>query len=180
MKKLLAALILMMSATPVFAVEIYNKLYLHGIFKQPYETTVGDTKIDLKFSPIGIELEAGTEVGMLGGNIGISYWDSGADAYYNTKRLEIFYDHYWDFQETFYAKVGMGLKIYGRTVVLEKELIPPHYDTIRDLMTARVEIGRNFDKYAVFLSHHSQWFRGKPFSDDWEYHTTSVGISYKF
>ncbi|MDB4352462.1 hypothetical protein OAA60_03415 [Porticoccaceae bacterium] len=47
--------------------------------------------------------------------------------------------------------------------------------------TARLEVYYQYDKFIRFgVSHHSQWLKGKPFNDDWEYQKTELFIDYTF
>lgn len=53
-------------------------------------------------------------------------------------------------------------------------------DATLDRITARIGLSRDFGDIEVGLWHHSQWFRGAPFSDGWEYHKTELTVSWGF
>ncbi len=182
--KLITILLLMLVTLKTQAVDTYTKLYIHHILTQPAFIDIGDYSYTLEFKPVGLELESAllvkTENGRDFVTIGIGYWDSGKNSRFNTKRVEVFYDYTWSYQDDWYGKVGAGVRVYGQTSPQIKGVTPPVNNNIINLITARFEFGRTFGDYAIFLNHHSQWLRGRPFTKDWEYYTTSVGVSYKF
>lgn len=182
--KIILVILLTLTAYQAHAVETYTKVAVHLIARQPYAAYVKADKYSLNFNPVGLEVEAGILVNTENDRdfitIGVSYWDSGSDRLFNTKRLEAFYDYTWQYNRGWYGKVGTGLKVYGDTTVEIEGVTSPRSDKVIDILTARFEIGKDFGNYSVFINHHSQWLRGKPFSNDWEYHTSSVGFSYKF
>jgi hypothetical protein len=166
------------------AIEQYTKLSIHHIITQPKFVKIGDVEYYLGLDSLGLEIESGLRVFAENSkdfiNIGITHWDSDGNGLYDTKRTEVFYDYTKDYGNAWYGKVGAGIRIYGETGVEIKRLTYPNTYKIPDILTARFEVGKDLGDYSIFISHHSQWLKGRPFSDAWEYYTTSVGFYYEF
>jgi hypothetical protein len=164
--------------------ETYTKVSVHYIVDQPEFVNIAKVRYDLDFESVGLEIESGlrvlTEESTDFITIGIAHWESRGNGLYDTKRTEVFYDYTKDYGNAWYGKVGVGVRIYGETGVEIKGLTTPNTYKVPDILTARFEVGKDLGDYSIFISHHSQWLKGRPFSDAWEYYTTSVGFSYEF
>ena len=100
-------------------------------------------------------------------------------------KLEVFSDYVWNFSGNWFSSVGVGYKILEQTEIKYKlkginHTVTTGSNPVIDKITARFSIGRHYSNYTVSLDHHSQWLKGKPFNDNWEYHVTYVGVSYSF
>lgn len=72
-----------------------------------------------------------------------------------------------------YATVGVGYKL--------QELELHHVKTkesMNDPISARLEVGFEYQEWSYGLSHHSQYFSGVPFNDKGEYSKTELFVDY--
>lgn len=97
-------------------------------------------------------------------------------------KVELFIDYKLTHQG-FGFVVGSGYKIKsqesitfstGKTHQLSTDIIR------KNRFTARFGVYKRIDDWEIGLAHHSQWFVGRPFNNDWEYHKTEVVISKYF
>lgn len=72
-----------------------------------------------------------------------------------------------------YGKVGAGYKF-------DEAVIYYNGETLHDPISARLEIGKQCERWSYGVSHHSQWFNGKPFNNNNEYHKSEIFIDYTF
>lgn len=141
---------------------------------------------------ISYNIESGIIIPTETGNalhLGI-YWydllDQDEDGKQNHRpyKFEVFSDYAYQWDDHMFVKVGVGYKIFEQTDVhFNYNYNSYDIDTgsnILDKITARLAIGRQWSKYSLSLEHHSQWLKGKPFNNEWEYHVTSVSLGYTF
>ncbi len=151
-------------------------------FKQPLYT--GDK--------VSYNIEYGLSIPTETGNalhLGVYWYDLLNESKANSKvhrpyKFEVFSDYVYQWDDFMFVKVGGGYKIFEQTK-LHFTYKRMNYDidtgsNILDKLSARFAIGRQWGKYSLSLEHHSQWLKGKPFDDDWEYHVTNVNLSYTF
>lgn len=73
-----------------------------------------------------------------------------------------------------YVKVGAGYK------VSETELRFDDGSSASSPISARIDIGMQKGNFTYGLSHHSQYFTGRPFNNDMEYQKTEVFVDYTY
>ena len=137
-------------------------------------------------------VESGISVSTETGNalhLGVYWYDLLNESKANAKvhrpyKFEVFSDYVYQWDDFMFVKIGAGYKIFEQTQVNCDYYGQPYTmssgTNILDKITARLAIGRQFGNYSLSLEHHSQWFKGKPFDHDWEYHVTNVSLAYTF
>jgi hypothetical protein len=147
-------------------------------------------------SVISYHLEAGVKIPVGKGNtvkVGAYWYDllnqDESSEMHKPYKFEIFSDYVWNFSKNTFFSVGAGYKLAEETEIdytirtfhanLERKAYIGD-DPLVDKVSARFSAGKVIGDYTVSVSHHSQWFKGRPFNHRWEYHVTYVGISYSF
>lgn len=195
-KALLTSLVL--SSPLALADDLYTTYTEVGI---AYNITNQNSVIDNKYlyeqplygsSVASYHLESGIKVPVENGDtfkIGLYWYDllnqDNSSKMHRPYKLEVFSDYVWNFSGNWFSSVGVGYKILEQTEIkyelngVDRTLTTGNNPVI-DKIAARFSIGKHYGAYTVSLDHHSQWLKGKPFNNKWEYHVTYVGFSYTF
>lgn len=194
----LLSLLGFLSVPQTFADSLYSTYTEVGV---AYNITNQNSVIDNKYlyeqplygnSVISYHLETGIKVPIDNGNtfkIGLYWYDllnqDSSSKMHRPYKLEVFSDYVWNFSGNTFASAGVGYKVLEQTEInykvsyIEREVSTGNNPTI-DKITARFSVGKRYGNYTVSLDHHSQWLKGRPFNDKWEYHVTYLGVSYTF
>jgi hypothetical protein len=137
------------------------------------------------------DIETGIKVPTENGDtlkLGVSWYDllsKSTSSPHNPYYFEVFSDYIWNFDDKMFTSIGVGYKILEQTQINYeyqngKYRIYTGDNPVTDKITARFSIGRQFGNYSVALVHHSQWLKGYPFNNDWEYQVTKISVNYTF
>lgn len=162
--------------------DIYIKIGAGYTIDQPSQfkySYTDNTKASLNtnYSDYSLHFEQGIRLDNITAGV-YGSWSEGE--IHNPSKVEIFADYDW-LNSKWHFKTGLGYKIhYQNYVNLNNK---KHYytdDSFQDKLSARFGLSRDFNNIEIGVWHHSQWFRGAPFSSGWEYHKTELFIDYKW
>lgn len=130
------------------------------------------------YSDYSLHIEGGYEFPDSSFIIGWHY-GKGFGEYHDPSKFEGFVDYDFFEEKDYSFIIGAGYKFYcDQTIDLPSgDIMEAEGD---NLVSARIGMYKSFSNYQIGLWHHSQWARGAPFNDKWEYHKTEVTISYVF
>lgn len=166
----------------------YAKSGLGYIISQPSKFTVEfvasgvEASEDLYYSE-GDRYSHSFEAGMNRGNwnMGIAFTgliDQGESRKrHKPYKLELFSDYRQYIQKSVYTSVGFGLKIHSQEEIYFDSGYVHKFspkERLLNKLTARIGVFKAFNQYEVGIIHHSHWFVGSPFNNDWEYHKTEI------
>lgn len=144
------------------------------VYRMP-DGTKGSTDSDYK--DYSFHIEGGYEFPDSSFIIGY-YYGQGFGKYHDPSKLEGFIDYDFFEEKDYSFIIGAGYKFYcDQSIELPLGKIESEDD---DRFSARIGMSKNYKNYQIGLWHHSQWARGAPFNDKWEYHKTEITISYVF
>lgn len=191
-------IIMAMMSLPSFAQESYNSYYKVSLAYALSQTSEIKDRTAKRTEPLytnenySYSLEAGISVLAEDNNkffLGV-YWSDIINQgisreVHRPYSLEVFSDYIWEWDDEMFVKIGVGYRlIQDDKIVYYWENVKYTTDLSKESpiakITARFAIGRHFGDYSLSLEHHSQWLRGKPFDNEWEYELTSVNLAYIF
>ena len=158
----------------------YTKIGAGYILDQPSQYSFQYTdgvkgRLDIRYGDYSLFIEQGIQLGQLSAGIYGSYAEGNV---HNPSKVEVFIDYDW-LESDYNFITGMGYKVYYQGYV-DLNGYDSHYTSDEsDKISARIALSKTVDLVEFGISHHSQWFRGAPFSDSWEYHRTEFFISYR-
>lgn len=178
----------------------YSKLTIGYVLDMPDKVRItGPLKNEVSlYEGVNFNYSLETGIAVFNGvnelHLGVSYIDvlgqtSDSRRTHNPYMFEAFTDYQYNYSSHWFSVIGVGYKILqDDRIESRKETdtnLKEYYDInihhMIDNVTARLSIGYHFNDHIDFsLNHHSQWLKGKPFSSEWEYHITTLAVSYNF
>ena len=104
---------------------------------------------------------------------------------YHPYLLEVFIEQDYPIFDWCNLVVGAGFKLFEDHSIHIENKYGYHFKdyempiNFTDNISARIALTKRIGSYEIGLYHHSQWFRGKPFNNDWEPYTTELRLSYQ-